>query len=144
MTLSFTVRRATWTTDHSLIKGVRETVFVQEQGIPAHLEWDSEDTDAVHVLALLPGGEAIGTGRLLRSGVVGRMAVLRPYRSQGVGRALLAGLLDAARERGDGRVMLSAQTRVVGFYERMGFTAFGDIYFEAGIPHQRMQRELQH
>jgi len=118
-------------------------VFVHEQGIPAHLEWDSEDADAVHVLALLPGGDAIGTGRLLRSGVIGRMAVLRAYRGQGVGRALLGALLDAARERGDGRVTLSAQTRVVGFYERMGFTAFGDIYFEAGIAHQRMQRKLQ-
>jgi len=141
MTLSFTVRRATWTADHPLIKGVRETVFVHEQGIPAHLEWDSEDAEAAHVLALLPGGEAIGTGRLLRSGVIGRMAVLRAHRGQGVGRALLGALLDAARERGDGRVTLSAQTRVVGFYKRMGFTPFGDIYFEAGIPHQRMQRE---
>jgi len=142
MALSFTTRRASWVSDWQLIRAVREAVFIHEQGIPARLEWDHEDPDALHVLATTSGGAAIGTGRLLRSGVIGRMAVLLAYRGQGVGHALLVALLDAARGHGHAQITLSAQTRVVGFYERSGFRPVGDIYLEAGIPHQRMEQHL--
>jgi predicted GNAT family N-acyltransferase len=142
MALSFTVRRASWESDRSLIRAVRESVFIREQGIPAELEWDEADETAIHVIALDPNGEAIGTGRLLPSGIIGRMAVLKAFRGQGVGRALLTALLDVARARGDKEVALSAQTRVVGFYERAGFVPGGDLCHEAGIPHQRMRRHL--
>lgn len=142
MTLSFTVRRASWDVDGALLRGVREAVFVREQGIPAALEWDNADASAMHVLALDASGDAIGTGRLLRDGTIGRMAVLAAHRGRGVGRAVLAALIEAARERGDAEATLSAQTRVVGFYMRMGFTPVGEVYLEAGIPHQRMRRRL--
>lgn len=142
MAFSFIVRRASWEADAPLIRAVREAVFIREQGIPADLEWDEEDARAIHFLAIAADGRAIGTGRLLRSGVIGRMAVLADCRGRGVGRALLTGLLDTARERGDAAVTLSAQTRVVGFYKRMGFTPVGEVYLEAGIPHQRMRRRL--
>lgn len=142
MTLSFTVRRASWDADGALIRGVREVVFVREQGIPAALEWDDADASAMHVLALDVGGDAIGTGRLLRNGTIGRMAVLAAYRGRGVGRALLTALLDVAREQGHLEVTLSAQTRVLGFYARQGFEPVGNAYLEADIPHQRMRRCL--
>jgi len=142
MALSFTVRRASWESDEQLIRSVREAVFIREQGIPARLEWDDEDRGALHVLASTLGGEPIGTGRLLQSCVIGRMAVLPSYRGQGVGRALLAALLDAAQARGQVEVSLSAQAQVVGFYEQSGFRPVGDSFLEAGIPHQRMRRFL--
>ncbi|KPK72864.1 MAG: hypothetical protein AMJ84_03270 [Acidithiobacillales bacterium SM23_46] len=140
--LSFTIRRALWEADEPLIRGVREAVFVREQRIPVELEWDDADASATHVLAFAENGEAIGTGRLLPSGHIGRMAVLRAYRGQGVGRALLASLLDAARANGHAEVTLSAQTQVIGFYQRMGFLPVGEVYREAGIPHQRMRLGL--
>ena len=140
--LSFTIRRALWEADEPLIRGVREAVFVREQRIPVELEWDDADASATHVLAFAENGEAIGTGRLLPSGRIGRMAVLRAYRGQGVGRALLAALLDAARANGHAEVTLSAQTQVIGFYQRMGFLPVGEVYREAGIPHQRMRLGL--
>ncbi|KPL28149.1 MAG: hypothetical protein AMJ72_04985 [Acidithiobacillales bacterium SM1_46] len=140
--LSFTIRRALWEADEPLIRGVREAVFVREQRIPVELEWDDADASATHVLAFAENGEAIGTGRLLPSGHIGRMAVLRAYRGQGVGRALLAALLDAARANGHAEVTLSAQTQVIGFYQRMGFLPVGEVYREAGIPHQRMRLGL--
>ena len=142
MVHSFTVRRASWELDQSRIRAVREAVFVREQGIPTDLEWDAADETAVHVIALDTGGKAIGTGRLLPTGVIGRMAVLGTYRGHGVGRALLGALLDAARVRGEKQVTLSAQKRVIGFYERAGFAPVGDLYYEAGIPHQSMRRQL--
>jgi predicted GNAT family N-acyltransferase len=140
--LSFTIRRALWEADEPLIRGVREAVFVREQRIPVELEWDDADASATHVLAFAENGEAIGTGRQLPSGHIGRMAVLRAYRGQGVGRALLASLLDAARANGHAEVTLSAQTQEIGFYQRMGFLPVGEVYREAGIPHQRMRLGL--
>jgi predicted GNAT family N-acyltransferase len=140
--LSFTIRRALWEADEPLIRDVREAVFVREQRIPAELEWDDADASATHVLAFAENGEAIGTGRLLPSGRIGRMAVLRAYRGQGVGRALLAALLDAGHANGHAEVTLSAQIQVIGFYQRMGFLPVGEVYREAGIPHQRMRLRL--
>jgi predicted GNAT family N-acyltransferase len=68
------------------------------------------------------------------------MAVLKAWRGQGVGAAMLAVLIDAARARGDHEVALSAQTHALGFYRRFGFTNEGPEYIEAGIPHQAMRR----
>jgi predicted GNAT family N-acyltransferase len=142
MTLGFTVHRASWAADASRLRSVREAVFIREQGIPADLEWDEQDAGAIHVLAIAADGAAIGTGRLVRAGAVGRMAVLAAYRGQGVGQALLNALLEAAREQGHAEVTLSAQTAVHGFYQRLGFEPIGEIFLEAGIPHQRMRRRL--
>ncbi len=142
MTAFCTVCRASWQSDAQALRAIREAVFVREQGIAAALEWDEEDPRATHVLAVAADGAAIGTGRLLRSGAIGRMAVLAPYRGQGVGRALLEALLEAAREQGHVEVTLSAQTGAIGFYRRYGFMPLGEVYTQAGIPHQRMRRRL--
>ncbi len=75
--------------DLPAIQDVRRQVFIVEQGIPAYLEWDGQDTACHHVLATDPRQAAIGTGRLDPRGRIGRMAVLPSWRSHGVGRALL-------------------------------------------------------
>jgi predicted GNAT family N-acyltransferase len=36
--------------------------------------------------------------------------------------------------------LLHAQTSVVPFYERLGYTAEGPVFDEAGIPHRKMSR----
>ena len=64
------------------------------------------------------------------------MAVLRDWRGRGVGAALLARLVDAARAAGHRRVVLNAQTQAMPFYARHGFVAVGDEFCEAGIPHR--------
>jgi predicted GNAT family N-acyltransferase len=85
---------------------------------------------------------AIGTGRLLPDGHIGRMAVLKAWRGQGAGRALLRALVEEARRRGDREVVLSAQIHALGFYRAAGFAPEGPVYEEAGIPHQSMRLEL--
>jgi predicted GNAT family N-acyltransferase len=97
---------------------------------------------SLHALAFDRAGRLLGTGRLLPDGHVGRMAVLPQARGTGVGSALLAALLQAARARGDREVALSAQTHAIPFYERFGFVAEGEEYDDAGIPHRRMRRAL--
>jgi len=110
--------------------------------VPEKLEWDGIDDRCVHVIARNAAGAAIGTGRLLPDGHIGRMAVLRRWRSRGVGSALLSELLAAARERGFERVELSAQMHALDFYRRHGFEAYGRGYLEAGIPHRRMRLDF--
>lgn len=138
----FGIEEGAWPQLGPAAGGVRETVFVAEQGVPADMEYDSWDDLSLHALARGPGGEPIGTGRLLPDGHIGRMAVLREWRGRGVGAVLLLHLMDAARKRGMDRLVLNAQTSAEGFYRRFGFTPDSGEFIEAGIPHLRMARTL--
>ena len=95
-----------------------------------------------HVLALTADGSAVGTGRLLPDGHIGRMAVLRPWRGRGVGAALLTELLRIAQAAGLEDLALNAQTHAIAFYARFGFEPEGETFLEAGIPHRAMRRRL--
>lgn len=125
---------------------IRRQVFVEEQGIPAELEWDAADAVALHAVAYNRFGLALATGRLLEHepGVskIGRMAVVPALRGSRVGRQVLDALMQAARERGDRQVLLHAQTSAAGFYRRAGFEPQGAEFEEAGIPHQAMVKAL--
>jgi predicted GNAT family N-acyltransferase len=120
---------------------IRFAVFVEEQGVPRELELDKRDEDCEHAVAFA-GGSAVATARLLPDGHIGRMAVLKPWRGRGVGSAILARLVERARERGDKEVILSAQVHATAFYRAHGFVEEGAEYLEAGIPHRDMRRRL--
>lgn len=138
----FVVRPAYWHQDSDLLRAIRQRVFVEEQHVPESLEWDADDNEALHFLAVNANGDAIGCARLLPNGYCGRMAVLAHWRHQGIGRALLGAVIAAAKARGLSRVKLSAQRQASGFYRRWGFETVGDEYMEAGICHIAMQKEL--
>ena len=142
MTPAFLVRPARWQADEAAIARVRRAVFIEEQGVPEALEWEAWDGNCAWFVAEAGEGTIIGIGRLTPEGRVGRMAVLLQWRGRGVGSALLAASLSEARGRGQRRVELSAQSRAVPFYERHGFSAIGDEYLDAGIPHRTMTLEL--
>lgn len=137
---SITVRAADWRTDGAAIKAIRTHVFIDEQHVPADLEWDGLDATAFHVLAEDRAAGAVATGRLLSDGHIGRMAVERFFRGQGVGRAVLLRLISEAEARGIFKLALNAQTTAIGFYRRFGFNAVGEEFLDAGIPHFRMER----
>ena len=130
-----------WPAAQEEAQRIRFTVFVEEQRVPADLEMDENDAESLHALAYADG-QAIGTGRLLPDGHIGRMAVLKAWRGQGAGRAMLRQLIEAARRRGHREVALSAQVHAVEFYRAEGFEAEGAVYEEAGIPHQAMRLRL--
>ena len=134
----FVVEIANWQRDVSVLRSIRESVFVTEQHVPVELEWDGSDQDCVHAIAYTNDRSPVGTGRLLPDGHIGRLAVLAAWRSQGAGSALLLKLVSIARERGDRAVGLNAQTHARSFYERFGFVAEGGEFDDAGIPHRHM------
>ncbi len=126
---------------------IRLAVFVREQGVSEAVEIDGLDEAAAHLLALI-GDRPVGTLRLrlLEDGQIAkieRVAVLAPYRGRQVGLALMRAGLDLAAERGAGEARLHAQTYATGFYERLGFAAFGGEFMEDGIPHIAMRRTLK-
>lgn len=138
--LQFTVKPVYWTATQMVLRAIRTTVFVEEQGVPPDLEWDGLDEHAYHVIAYAPDGTPIGTGRLLQDGHIGRLAVLMEWRGKGVGRSILDMLLVIANKMGYDVVKLHAQTRVLEFYIGRGFSKEGKEFMEAGIPHIAMTR----
>jgi predicted GNAT family N-acyltransferase len=129
-----------WEQARDAASRIRYLVFVEEQRVPQAMEIDEFDPLCVHALACAPDGTPVATGRLLPDGSIGRMAVLEAWRRQGFGGAILERLVAAARSRGEREVALSAQVHALGFYRRHQFLPEGEIFLEAGIPHQRMRR----
>jgi len=138
----FRVRVADWKRDGASLRRIRHDVFVLEQGVPETLEWDDCDPACRHVVANEVKGAAIGCGRLLPDGSIGRLAVERAWRGRGVGSAILSRLVDVARNAGFESVALNARTDAEAFYARHGFAAAGAEFIEAGIRHRRMGRVL--
>ena len=130
-----------WAAARAEASRIRLKVFVEEQRVPREIEMDDMDAACLHALAWLDG-KAVGTGRLLPDGHIGRMAVLGESRALGVGGAILERLVQEARRQGMREVVLSAQTHAIGFYRRYGFSEQGEVFAEAGIPHQEMRRVL--
>jgi len=130
-----------WERARELASPIRFQVFVREQRVPAEIELDDMDAPSLHAIAF-ENEKPIGTGRLLPDGHIGRMAILKEWRRRGIGAAILKALIDAAERRGDREIALSAQLHAVEFYRTHGFEPVGDVYEEAGIPHQAMVRAL--
>jgi len=138
-TPEFTVSQAHWQRNKQLLRSIREAVFIIEQRVPKELEWDDLDADALHVVATDSAGNGIGTGRLTADGQIGRMAVLAEWRNRGVGSALLTRLIELARSHGRTPLFLNAQEQAIPFYQRHGFHCVGKTFYEADIPHLRME-----
>ncbi|OOE13507.1 GNAT family N-acetyltransferase [Stutzerimonas degradans] len=134
------VRIADWQKDNADLRRIREAVFIAEQAVPPEQEWDADDVEAVHFLAL-EGGYAIGTARLLADGQIGRVAVLRDWRGMNVGDALMQAVIAEAERRGLREQKLTAQVHATRFYERLGFEVVSEEFLEAGIPHVDMLRK---
>jgi len=136
---NYTIRLGDWATLGPDASAIRFEVFVDEQKVPAEIELDEMDAVCLHAVAYDNAGNAIGTGRLLPDGHIGRMAVRLPGRGTGVGGAILQLLMEKARERGDAAVVLNAQTVAAPFYARHGFVQHGEEFDEAGIAHIEMR-----
>ncbi len=120
---------------------IRTDVFVDEQGIDSKLDFDGLDKIATHVL-VFSQGNAIGTGRILNDGHIGRIAVLKAYRNQGIGAAALSALLAETKKRNYQRIYLGSQMHAVAFYEKFGFKTCGNVFMDAGLEHIEMERLL--
>ena len=131
------IREASWANDNAAIKEIRTEVFIKEQRVPEALEWDTQDKTALHCLALLDD-KAVATGRLQTDGQIGRMAVLKSYRKNGIGSRVLMFLIKTGTVDNKPPIFLHAQKQAVEFYKKFNFIQDDNEFMEAGIPHYLM------
>ncbi|OYY50307.1 MAG: GNAT family N-acetyltransferase [Methylophilaceae bacterium 17-44-8] len=136
----FSIEQLSWQSPkQSMLKALREQVFIVEQSVPKYIEWDEYDDNAIHLLASDDAQQAIGCARiLLERGRVGRMGVLKQARGQGVGYALLMEAIAICKAHGLKQLQLSSQTHAIQFYEKAGFVVTSDAYIDANIWHKDM------
>ena len=130
-----------WSQAKDLVAPIRLEVFVYEQEVPEDMEWDELDQDALHAI-VKKENQVIGTARLIIDGQeakIGRMAIKKEYREQGVGQKLLSTLIQTAKEKGAQECILHAQTHAIVFYAKAAFEPNGPIFDEAGISHVEMR-----
>ncbi len=124
---------------------VRREVFVEEQGISEDEEYDGYDKDALHIVAK-EEERVVGTARVRfltnSQAKIERMAILKPFRQEGIGGRMIAFLDEELRGRHINEVILHAQCAVVAFYKSCGFKKLGSPFWEAGIKHIKMQKYL--
>ncbi len=133
------VEKRDWGRDNATILHIRFLVFTEEQKVPDEEDLDGRDPDCEHVLAYRDE-VAVGTGRVLGDGKIGRMAVLAAARGLGCGAAMLQRLIAIAAEQGNAETYLDAQVTAIRFYEKFGFVAEGEVFMDGGLPHRRMVR----
>ncbi|MEJ2214307.1 MAG: GNAT family N-acetyltransferase [Gammaproteobacteria bacterium] len=133
-----------WSSHHDILTDIRSKVFIDEQQVPADLEIDEHDSEAIHFLVLSEDKQFIATARLLNDGHIGRIAVLKEYRNQGIGTKLLSDILCKAEQLNLTKVFLNAQVNAEKFYENHGFVSEGEIFMDAGIPHIKMTKKLNY
>jgi len=136
------VELMSWEQAQPIAGPLRFAIFVGEQNVPSGIELDDLDASCVHAVAFDVDGKAIGTGRLLPDGIIGRMAVIKEWRRRGIGAEILQALSNEARKRGHAAVVVSAQLQAAEFYREQGFAAEGKVYEDAGILHQKMSKKL--
>ena len=138
------VREARTESELSAALELRERIFCGEQGVSFQADQDGRDLEATHIVAL-DGGVVIGTCRLLFRGAVarlGRLAVERDRRGDGVAAVILDEADRIASESGAESISLHAQTYARALYERAGYEPYGPTFVEEGIEHVAMEKSL--
>ncbi len=138
---SINIHIADWNSERNILAKIRRQVFIEEQNVPEDMEWDEHDSSSTHFLATLDN-KVIATARLKTDGQIGRMAVLAEYRNKGIGSKLLKFVLLTAKQQKQKNVYLHAQVSAIPFYKKHGFTACGDVFYEANIPHREMSKKI--
>ena len=120
---------------------VRDAVFVKEIGYPTDVEFDDTDQISEHVV-LYVDGKPVANARLFPEGDTlrfGRLCTYVEERGKGYGRACVEECIRRAKERGAKEMILGAMIEKVPFYESLGFTAYGDVFYEEEFPHRMMR-----
>ncbi|NNP77615.1 GNAT family acetyltransferase [Acinetobacter sp. Ac_3412] len=137
----YQVKQGNWDQLQQDAKLIRTLVFIQEQGIAEADEWDEQDAISQHFV-IYDQDQPIATARLLQNNSVGRVAVLKAYRGQGLGQMIMLDIIAFAKQQERAFLHLSSQVHAMSFYQQLGFVVQGDEYDECGIPHIEMRMPL--
>ncbi|PBQ34311.1 GNAT family N-acetyltransferase [Sphingobacteriaceae bacterium] len=126
---------------------LRSDIFVVEQNC-AYQDVDDKDLSSFHVM-LFSDHQLAGYSRLLPPGTsyqepsIGRVAVKREFRTQGLGKSLMKHSIKQTLELYNNQaIVISAQAYLLKFYTDLGFTKEGEEYLEDDIPHIKMRYKV--
>ena len=126
---------------------VRQKVFIEEQGYTPELEFDEIDENAIHVVGYV-NSKPVCTARFFiddeRKDMhhIGRVCVLKENRGNGTGASLLKQIIAYAEKTGVKGTILGAQVSATGFYKKLGYIQYGEVFYDEGVPHIMMERSL--
>ena len=124
---------------------IRKDVFMEEQGFRD--EFDETDQFAVHLVLYIDHIPAATCrffpGQSQGEYIVGRIAVAKKYRGKHLGSHILSAAESKIRNSGGTTVRLHAQQQAKHFYEKQGYTVFGEPDFDEDCPHIWMEKELE-
>lgn len=122
---------------------IRNEVFVKEQGFKE--EFDSDDKIATHFVGFIDEYSA-ATCRVIRLKedlfLIGRIAVRKKYRKQGLGAEIIKAAEDYISQNGGKTVFIHSQLQAVPFYEKQGYLPTGEKDFDEGCEHRMMIKAL--
>jgi predicted GNAT family N-acyltransferase len=139
--------------DGAFTTELRRAVLRPNYAVGAPMFGDT-DPDAIH-LAAVDDGEAVSACVLVRRAYprqpevenawqLRAMATAEEHRGKGFGALVVEAALEEVTGHGAPLLWLEARQHAIGFYERFGFAAEGEVYLhpETRIPHRVMVREL--
>lgn len=113
--------------------------------MPLGSEENPREADAWHWVALDSANRVVGCVLWLpgegRSGRLIQMAVSPEVQKSGIGRLLVMALEDGVRATAD-EVTLHARDTAIGFYQRLGYSTYGEPFTEVGIAHAHMHKRI--
>lgn len=130
-----------WEEAQSALRLIRQKVFIEEQRVPEDLEWDGTDKIATHLLGK-EGNRPVACARITSDGKLGRLAVLKEYRKHGWGSRLLKAAEQYLMEQKKPKLYLNSQANSYYFYFQSGYRPEEEMFWDANIPHIRMQKVL--
>lgn len=126
-------------------KIIRHVVFEEEQGFID--EFDETDAIATHLVMFDEDESPIATCRVFwdaekNTYMLGRLAVMKEYRNKHVGSLIMQEAENHVCKTGGKSIILHAQCQASGFYQKQGYSQFGDVDDEQGCPHMWMKKYL--
>lgn len=72
-----------------------------------------------------------------------QVAVMPAFQKKGIGQQLVQVSEEFAQKLGFQEIMLHARDTAVPFYEKLGYSVFGEPFEEVTIPHLEMRKSIQ-
>lgn len=121
----------------------RQQVFLLEQGIVRE-DMDGIDQTAMHCFFVDKGHVcAYIRAHQLDNDTVKIMRVLSLIRGGGIGRKIMEQTVKAIKEKLPCKsIVVDAQARARGYYEKMGFSVISDEFFYDSLPRFKMELKI--
>ncbi|GEL08153.1 GNAT family N-acetyltransferase [Salisediminibacterium halotolerans] len=142
--MTVTVKQAETEEEIADVFSVRRTVFINEQNVPETIEIDEKENQSLHFIAY-KDQRPVGAGRLRledKKAKAERVCVLTSLRNTGIGAIIMNEMENKAVECGASVMVLNAQLQALSFYSGLGYEAVSDIFYDAGIEHKTMEKQL--